>query len=97
MTFATLHDLYREATAARNIARALNHHDVMDMTLVARAGCMRVTSTPPAGRTGTLIRWKVLDHVQHLEQWVLIKGPRFDAVCKASQDIANAQDRGMVL
>lgn len=83
----------REWTAARNIARSLGHAQVMDMTLVARQGQMRVTPMHPAGLTGKLVDWGVLDHVLRGDEWVLVKGRRFDAVCKASFDIAEAQLR----
>lgn len=93
MSFAHLHDPSRERTAARNIARALGHWMVMDMTLVARQGAMRVTSRHPAGQTGQLIAWGVLEHVQRGDEFFLIKGHRFDAVCEASRDIAETQYR----
>lgn len=97
MTFAQIHEPYREATAARNIARSLSHWHVMDMTLVARKGSMRVGAIRPAGATGQLIHWHVLDFVERPDGFALVKGPRFEAVCKASKEIAQAQDRGMVL
>lgn len=93
MSFAHLHDPSRDRTAARNIARALGHWMVMDMTLVARQGFMRVTSKHPAGQTGQLVVWGVLEHVQCDDEFFLVKGHRFDAVCEASQDIAKTQSR----
>lgn len=91
MSFAQLHDASREYTAARNIARALNHWHVMDMTLVERQGHIRVGKIEPRGQTGRLIDWGVLKPAYVAEEYRLVKGPRFDAVCRASRDIYEAQ------
>lgn len=86
--FTAQHEASTEWAAARNIARALTTWQILDMNLIANQGFMRVTSQRPKGLTGKLLDWRVCIHKNSEFGWVLVKGPRWDAVVKARNELA---------